>query len=504
MNKRDQATLRGVGAVPGAAARRVATAAATVRRDGPPVAGKQVRSVSQINADARFLIESNFRAVWIEGEISNFRAYASGHWYFSLQDHAAQLRCVMFATRNRFVRFALANGSSVMVRGRLSVYEARGDFQAIVDHIELAGEGALRAAFEQLRAKLSNEGLFADERKRPLPAFPRHIAIITSRDGAALRDVLAVIGRRFPSLRVTCFYVAVQGFEAPGQLLTAFDRAERMRHPPEVIVVTRGGGSLEDLAAFNLESVARRIADATIPVVAAIGHETDVTIADFVADRRAPTPSAAAELVTPDRRELLRRLAGLEQALVARFGAKIRLQHQLLTAVRRRLVHPRRALEQRMLRVDELTERLSVAMQGTLQRKSTSLAHQRQLLTRATPLRRVGLAADRVRQAHGRLNGAADVMRQRLQDRLNALGRALNAVSPLATLERGFAIVAKPTGTRWGEPINSVTQAAAGDRLLAHLADGTLRTQVVETAEKAQRAATMRNAEQAAEGAEDD
>lgn len=492
--------MRGVGTVPGSPARRVTTGAATAYPERLAAAGRQARSVSQINADARFLIESNFRAVWIEGEISNFRAYASGHWYFSLKDHAAQIRCVMFATRNRFVRFALSDGSSVVVRGRLSIYEARGDFQAIVDHIELAGEGALRAAFQQLQAKLANEGLFADERKQRLPTFPRHIAIITSRDGAALRDVLAVIGRRFPSLRVTCFYVAVQGFEAPGQLLTAFDRAERMRHPPDVIVVTRGGGSLEDMAAFNLESVARRIAATTIPVVAAIGHETDVTIADFVADRRAPTPSAAAELVTPDRRELLRRLAGLERALVARFDAKVRLQHQLLTAVGRRLVHPRRAIEQRMLRVDELAERFSVAVQGTLQRKSTSLAHQRQLLARATPRRRVGLAGDRVGHARVRLDAAASAMRDRLSDRLNAVGRALNAVSPLATLERGFAIVAKPAGTRWGEPIDSVAQATSGDILLAHLADGTLQTKVVEKVEGELKG----KAEQAAESIEDD
>ena len=438
----------------------------------------RVRSVSQINADARFLIESNFRAVWIEGEISNFRAYASGHWYFSLKDDTAQLRCAMFANRNRFVRFALSDGLAVVVRGRLSVYEARGDFQAIVEHIELAGEGALRAAFEQLKAKLAHEGLFAEERKRPLPAFPRHIAVITSRDGAALRDVLAVVERRFPCLRVTCFYVAVQGFEAAGQLLTAFDRAERMRNRPDVIVVTRGGGSLEDLATFNLEPLARRIAAATIPVVAAIGHETDVTIADFVADRRAPTPSAAAEMVTPDGNQLWQRLAGLEGALTSRLDGKLRLQRQLLAAVGRRLVHPRRALEQRMLRVDELSERLTAAMQAALQRRNTALTHQRQLLTRATPLRRIDRAAQGVDRLRERLGRTAGTTHDRLRDRFDALARALNAVSPLATLKRGFAIVAKPDGTRWGQPVTSIRQIAAGDTVQAHLADGTLRAKV--------------------------
>ena len=450
----------------------------------PASAAKQtapVRSVSQVSADARFLVESNFRTVWIEGEISNFRSYASGHWYFSLKDDSAQLRCVMFATRNRFVRFPLADGLSVIVRGRLTIYEARGDFQAIVEHVQPAGEGALRAAFEQLKAKLAAEGLFAEDRKQPLPRFPRHIAIITSLDGAALRDVLAVVRRRFACLRITCFSVAVQGQEAAGQVLTAFDRAERMRHPPDVIVVTRGGGSLEDLATFNLESVARRIAAASIPVVAAIGHETDVTIADFVADQRASTPSAAAELVTPDGSELLQRLTALEGALVARLEATLHLRRQLLTAFERRLVHPQRALEQRLLRLDELAERLTAAARTAQQRRATALLHQAQLLARATPLRGIDTAGQRVRRAQQRLGNAATALQSRFRQQVLALARALNGVSPLATLERGFAIVAKPDGTRWGRPVTAAAQVTVGETLLAHLADGTVQAHVADT-----------------------
>ena len=447
----------------------------------PRIAGRhasRVRTVSQINAEARFFIEERYRVVWIEGEVSNFRPYASGHWYFSLKDDQAQLKCVMFASRNRFVRFMPANGQTVVLRGYLSLYEARGDFQAVVDHMAPGGEGALRAAYERLKQRLDSEGLFAEHRKRPLPKFPRHVAIISSRDGAALRDVLAVTRRRFPSVRLTCFYVAVQGLQAEGQLLGAFDRAERMRHTPDVIVVTRGGGSLEDLAAFNLESVARRIAAARVPVVSAIGHETDITITDLVADRRAPTPSAAAELVTPDGAELLNRMKRLEATITARLGARLRSHQRLLTAVARRVTHPRRKLEQRQQRIDELAERAVAAMRTSLQRSRTKLAHQDQLLARVHPEHRIALAADRVARAKQRLDAASERSLATLNGRFATLGRALSAVSPLATLDRGYAILAKPDGSRWGKPVVSVDGARAGDVLVAHLADGTLRTKV--------------------------
>lgn len=432
----------------------------------------RVRTVSEINAEARFLIEDRFRRVWIEGEISNFRPYASGHWYFTLQDDRAQLRCVMFSSANRFVRFRPGNGLSVLLRGRLSIYEGRGSFQAIVDHIEPAGEGALRAALEKLKARLTAEGLFDETRKRPLPSYPRHIGVISSRAGAALKDVIAVIRRRFPCIRVTCFDVAVQGFEAEGQIIAAFDRAEFMRHPPDVIVLTRGGGSLEDLAAFNLESVARRIAAARIPVVSAIGHETDVTIADFVADRRAPTPSAAAEMITPDRREIMNRLRRIEGALVGRMRTRLGLDQRLLGATRRRLVHPGRTVEQRMLRTDELGDRLLGAMSTTIIRSRTDLSHRVQLLARCNPATRLAAAHDRVLHAATRLRSSASKTAEQAQGRVGSLSRALNAVSPLATLARGFAIVAKPDGSRWGQPVASAADVERGDAIVAHLADG--------------------------------
>ena len=441
----------------------------------------RVRTVSEVNAEARFLIEERFRRVWIEGEVSDFRPYASGHWYFTLQDDRAQLRCVMFSSANRFVRFRPGNGLSVVLRGRLSIYEGRGSFQAVVDHIEPAGEGAVRAAMEKLKVRLAAEGLFDEARKTALPSYPRHIAVISSRSGAALKDVLAVIRRRFPCIRLTCFDVAVQGFEAEGQIVGAFDRAEFMRHPPDVILLTRGGGSLEDLAAFNLESVARRIAAARIPVVSAIGHETDVTIADFVADRRAPTPSAAAEMVTPDRHDIENRLRRAEAAFVARVRTRLDLDQRLLGATRRRLVHPGRTVEQQMLRTDELGERLLGATSARIAGSRTSLVHRVQLLARCNPATRLAPARERVIRAASRLRTTSSKSMEQAESRLATLSRALNAVSPLATLERGFAIVAKPDGSRWGQPVASVADVEQGDAIVAHLADGTVQAIVQET-----------------------
>ncbi|MCE2461370.1 MAG: exodeoxyribonuclease VII large subunit [Pseudomonadales bacterium] len=446
-----------------------------------PQHADRVRTVSEVNAEARFLVEERFRRVWIEGEVSDFRPYASGHWYFTLQDDRAQLRCVMFSSANRFVRSRPGNGISVVLRGRLSIYEGRGRFQAIVDHIEPAGEGALRAALEKLKARLAAEGLFDESRKRVLPSYPRHVGVISSRSGAAQKDVLAVIQRRFPCIRVTCFDVAVQGFEAEGQIIGAFDRAEFMRHPPDVIVLTRGGGSLEDLAAFNLESVARRIAAAEIPVVSAVGHETDVTIADFVADRRAPTPSAAAEMVTPDCRDVMNRLRRFDDALVGRMRALLNLDQRLLTATRQRLVHPGRTVEQRTLRTDELGERLLGAMSATITRYHTDLDHRVQLLARCNPAARLAPASERVVRAASRLRTTTAKSAEQAEARLTTLARALNAVSPLATLARGFAIVARPDGSPWGKPLASAAEVQGGDKVVAHLADGTIDATVDKT-----------------------
>ncbi len=449
-----------------------------------PVPGP-IKTVSEVNREARTLIEERFRLLWMEGEVSNFRPYASGHWYFSLKDQRAQIRCVMFANRNRQVRLSIANGMSVVVRGVLSIFEARGDFQVLVEHIEPVGEGAARAALEALRKRLADEGLFAAERKRSLPAFPRHAAVISSLAGAALRDILAVIQRRFPCLAVTCIDVTVQGAQAEARLLGAVDHAERLSPQADVIIIARGGGSLEDMAAFNLESVARRIAAAKIPVVSAIGHEIDFTLADFVADQRAPTPSAAAELVTPDGAELIERLARLEAALASRLSARMRVDQRLLAAARGRLVHPAQALAGHMRRAKELGSRLTAATLTGLGRARIAVAHQAQLLRRASPQTAIDLARNRVINAGAQLDAAAAANHQRAAAQFANVARALGAVSPLATLERGYAIVAKPDGSRWGRPIGTV-DVVVGDVIVAHLADGRLRARVEDVAKSAE------------------
>ena len=442
-----------------------------------PRTERRIRTVSEVNGAARLLIEENLGRVWIEGEVSNFSRPSSGHWYFSLRDRSAQISCAMFASRNRFVRAPFGNGITVVVRARLSVYEARGQFQAIVEHVEPAGEGALRAAFEQLKASLAAEGLFAHDRKQPLPAFPRHLALISSPSGAAPRDVLAVLHRRFPCLRVTWFHVSVQGDEAPGQIITALDRAERMRSRADAIILTRGGGSLEDLWAFNTEAVVRRVATATIPVVSAVGHETDVTLCDFAADQRAATPTAAAELVTPDQGDLGRRIDRLERTLGFQANARLRNFLQSFSSVARRLVHPGRSVEQRMQRTDELTLRLQRGMTARLGAAANALDHSTRLLHGTSPRQRIERLAPQLQQVNQRLRGA---ITRRLADataRSDSSARGLHAVSPLQTLGRGYAIVAQGEG-KWGSPVSSVEQVATGERIRAHVADGTIEATV--------------------------
>ena len=269
---------------------------------------RPVLTVSALNKQARLTIEERFQMVWVTGELSNFARPRSGHWYFTLKDSGAQVRCAMFANSNRRVQMQPTDGQQVLIRGRVSLYEGRGDFQIIADQMEPAGEGVLRQAFDALKVKLADEGLFARERKRPIPDIPKHIAVVTSPTGAALQDVLAVWQRRFPTLQVTVIPTAVQGPEAEAQVLRALNAASKLT--VDAILLTRGGGSLEDLWTFNLESVARAVAASQIPIVSAIGHEIDIAITDFVADLRAPTPSVAAELMVPDGQEMLQNIDG--------------------------------------------------------------------------------------------------------------------------------------------------------------------------------------------------
>ena len=435
----------------------------------------RIQSVSEVTQAARLLIEERFPLVWVSGELSNFRRPGSGHWYFTLKDDRSQLRCAMFAGRNRRVSYRPADGDQVIVRGHLSLYTGRGDFQAIVEHMEPAGAGALRAAFDALRAKLAAEGLFAEDRKRDLLMYPEHLCVVSSASGAALQDVLAVLARRYPIARVTVLSTLVQGSAAAPAVERALQRAAEL--DADLIIVTRGGGSLEDLWTFNTESVVRAVAASPIPVISAIGHETDVTLTDFAADLRAPTPSAAAELATPDAAELLRQLAGVNQSLHTSMQRSLQQAQRRLSDTRRRLPSPRRIVEQFMQRTDQLDERLLAATRRRLSNAEQRLHALTHRARQASPARRLQEQRQRLTGLRARLERASGQQRQQWQQRLTGLLRALDAVSPLRTLSRGYAIVGEgpaSAASPWGAPLHSSHAITPGSELLAHLADGTL------------------------------
>ena len=427
-----------------------------------------VLSVSALNRQARLLLEGRLGEVWVRGEISNYRRPGSGHWYFTLKDDSAQVRCAMFVNRNRFSRLQPTDGAEVVLRGQVSLYEGRGDYQVIVRHMEPAGEGALRAAFEALKERLAAEGLFATERKKPLPRFPAHLAILSSRSGAALRDVLSIVRRRFPCLQVTLLPVAVQGPDAERQLLGALQRIPDLA--PDVVLLTRGGGSLEDLFVFNSEPLARAIAACPVPTVAAIGHETDFTIAELVADLRGATPSAAAELLTPDGKALAGQLGSLEDRLARACTTRIDLARSALDAGRARLTDPRHRMRQLMQRADDLDERLLRAATGRLQH----LRARTDALRRSVRLLSPAGGIDHHRRTLDRLAvGARHAVQGRVQSGkrdLAALARTLGAVSPLNTLGRGFVIVTDPGG----RAVTRADRLAPGEEFLANFQDGAL------------------------------
>ena len=415
--------------------------------------GRDVYSVARLNREARLLLESGLGMIWVQAEVSNFSRPASGHWYFSLKDRDAQLRCAMFRQRNVLARLTPREGQLVLARGRVSLYEPRGDYQLLVEHLEDAGAGALQRAFEELRARLAAEGLFALERKRPLPSAPARVGVITSPTGAAIRDILHVLAQRFPAAAVLIYPVPVQGAAAAPAIAAALDLAGE-RAECEVLILARGGGSLEDLWAFNDERVARAMARCTLPIVAGIGHETDVTIADFVADVRAPTPTAAAQLVVPDRRVWLQRLALLAQRFGSAMRRKLADDAVQLRSRHERLqrAHPGARLAQHVQRLDEFELRLRRALDAQLRAAHTSLQ----------PL-------------SGRLNAVWVRALTAANVRLELAARALHTVSPLATLERGFAIVVHAGG---GALIRRSTEVQVGADIEARLADGVISARV--------------------------
>lgn len=437
---------------------------------------RDVLSVSQLNRRAKQLLETHLPLIWVEGEISNMARPSSGHWYFTLKDDGAQVRCAMFKGRNQRVNFAPQQGQQVLLRARVSLYENRGDYQLIAEHMEEAGFGALQRAFEQLKAKLSAEGLFNRERKRPVPTLPRHIGVITSSTGAAVRDILTVLQRRFPSIPVTIIPVPVQGKEAAPAIVRALALANRAELF-DVLILSRGGGSLEDLWPFNEETVARAIYDSALPVVSAVGHEVDVTIADFVADLRAPTPSAAAELVVPDGAEWSQQFQRYARRLSQAMTQKLQIEQRHLQHLSKRLRHPGERLQQQSQRLDGLELRLGRAIEQQLTRHRNRLQQLvlRQQAQRLEP--RLHQWQTRVEQLNQQLHRQMQQQLKNQRQRLSEAGRMLHSVSPLNTLERGYAIVSDEAG----KVVHSSEQLQTGDSITTRLAKGEVVSRVEKT-----------------------
>lgn len=433
---------------------------------------RDVYSITRLNREVRALLDRGFGLLWVEGEISNLSRPSSGHWYFSLKDRDAQVRCAIFRMRNQLIGFVPADGMQVLARARVTLYEPRGDYQLVIEHMEEAGDGLLRRAYDELKQRLAAEGLFDPGRKRPLPPLPRRIGVITSPTGAAIRDILTVLRRRFPAIPVLIYPVPVQGAAAAPAIARMLRRAGAAADC-DVLILARGGGSLEDLWAFNDEAVARALHACPIPVVSGVGHETDVTIADFVADQRAPTPSAAAELVSPDAAEWAQAYTAREARLRRRLAQLQQGRHQRLDWLAKRLdrCHPGRRLTDQAQRLDELEQRLGRAWRAQRRHTAARLAALAARLRQQDPRRRLQQLCIRQEQL---VRALRRQMADRLQGhrrRLELLGRALDAVSPLATLSRGYAIVQHLPDRAI---VRDVAAVNVGDRVEARVARGRL------------------------------
>ncbi|WP_456373319.1 exodeoxyribonuclease VII large subunit [Thiolapillus sp.] len=439
---------------------------------------RDIWSVSRLNSEIRAVLEGSFPLLWVEGEISNLATPRSGHSYFSLKDEHAQVRCALFRNKRRLLRFQPKDGDRVLLRARISLYEARGDFQLLVEHMEPAGEGALQRAFEELKAKLEDEGLFDTRHKKTLPAFPRCVGVVTSPTGAALRDILQILKRRFPGLPVIVYPTLVQGERAAEEISRSLKLADE-RKDCDLLILARGGGSLEDLSAFNDETLARTIAALDTPLISAIGHETDFTIADFVADRRAPTPSAAAELATPDSiqlRQQLQVLAGRLQLAMRRLlqEKRQRLEHN---HHRLRMLHPLRQIHEQQQRLDELGMRMETAMHNRLRQQRQLLSGLQSRLQLLSPTQRLNSLETSLRQQRKQLQVVMEHQLSRHRLQLESLSRELHAVSPLQTLARGYSITTEADSDR---VITRSDQVSTGTRLRTRLAQGELLSRVVE------------------------
>ncbi len=432
-------------------------------------AAPQALTVSELTRQVRHLLEVSFLQVWVEGEISGFSKPGSGHWYFTLKDSKAQIRCAMFRNRNQRVAQPPKEGDQILVRAKVSLYEARGDFQLIVEGIEPAGLGALQKAFEELKAKLDREGLFSEQHKKTIPLPPRRVGLVTSATGAAVHDILTVMKRRFPGIPVSLYPTPVQGKDATASIVRAIELANEDDRC-DVLIVGRGGGSLEDLWCFNEEAVARAIFASRLPIISAVGHEVDITIADLVADHRAPTPSAAAEKISPDAQKWLDALTRLEERLLLATRRRITQSTQSVSELGQRLRHPRQQLQDRAQRLDELELRLHQRFRHNLAAARERLQQYEARLLSLRPQRQIDSALERVESLQHRLSTGIQAKLRRNQDHFTAITAQLELVSPLATLSRGYAIVQREDGGI----VRKATEVAIGEQVSARVGEGVL------------------------------
>ena len=435
----------------------------------------EIYSVSQLNREVKSILEGSFPMLWVEGEISNLAKPASGHFYFSLKDSKAQVRCAMFRGRNNLLKFKPENGMQVMIYARAGLFEGRGEFQLIADRMELAGEGALQLAYEQLKKKLDQEGLFDPDIKKDLPAFPKTVGVVTSPTGAAIKDILSVLKRRFPALNVIVYPTPVQGDTASHSIARMIMLADE-RKECDVLIVSRGGGSLEDLWSFNEEVVARAIHDCDIPVVVGVGHEIDFTISDFVADVRAPTPSAAAELISPDQDEMKQTLENYQGWMEDQITSQISHLKQTVAWQEKQLIHPGRRLEELSQRLDDLGVRMNAAARTGIDQRRVDLSLLMVDLKQHNPEKIIAMNIERCQQYDVRMKSAMQRQIEKLTAKLGEAGRTLNTVSPLATLDRGYSILQ----TESENIVRSSRDVKVGDRLTAKLGLGSLKCTVDE------------------------
>ncbi|HIF5687165.1 exodeoxyribonuclease VII large subunit [Vibrio parahaemolyticus] len=436
---------------------------------------QNIFTVSRLNAEVRLLLENEMGIVWLVGEISNFSAPVSGHWYLTLKDSRAQVKCAMFRGNNRRVTFKPANGNQVLVKARLSLYEPRGDYQLIIESMQPEGDGRLQQEFEELKMKLAAEGLFAQTNKLPLPEHPKRVGIITSKTGAALYDILDVLKRRDPSLPVVIYPTMVQGDDAAIQIAQAIGRANS-RNECDVLIVGRGGGSLEDLWCFNNEILARTIAASQIPIISAVGHEVDMTIADFVADVRAPTPSAAAELVSRDNSHKDQSLVAKKHKLASAMRYYLAQQKQQSAQLLHRLErqHPSYQLQRQSQQLDELDMRLRRAMQRFIDTRQQAVERKHHRLQLNSPVKHLAQQKSRLERVEHKLLDAMDRKLLTMRHQLEIAAEKLDTVSPLATLKRGYSI----TQTEQGKVVTSADDVKTGDLLVTRLANGEIHSTV--------------------------